>query len=36
MEVNNWRRERRAKLEYLLEKQRHEDEMEAFNRQFKK
>lgn len=36
MEVNNWMRERRLKLQYLLEKQRRDDETEVFMSQFNK
>ncbi|WKZ69440.1 MAG: hypothetical protein QY331_15875 [Melioribacteraceae bacterium] len=36
LEVNNWMRERRSRLQYLLEKQRREDETEVFMTQFNK
>lgn len=36
IEVNNWMRERRSKLQYLMEKQRRENETEVFMSQFDK
>ncbi|HET56408.1 MAG TPA: hypothetical protein ENN33_14500 [Ignavibacteria bacterium] len=35
IEVNNWMRERRSKLQYIMEKQRRENETEVFMSQFK-